>query len=427
MRGMRVTRLLLAMLLGLHATAMAEPAPDPERQALAAYKAKDYPAFLAAMRLLEAREPGVPRVLYNLASAEALAGAPEAAVRLLRRLAATGLTFAIEKDDDFRGLLARADFQAVVRTMKQNTTPRGKATAAFTLDEQELLTEGVAYDPDSKTTFVSSVRRRKIIAIDGQGQQRDFIPEASDGIGGVFGMSVDRTRRALWVSSARLPQMSGYRPQDKAVSGVFAYALATGKRIASYMIPSDGKPHALGDVVVAANGDAYTTDSATPALYRVPATTGTLEVFVEGGGFTSLQGLALSADEKLLYVADYGRGLFAIDMTTRAVTRLAVPPTIVTTGIDGLYLHRGRLVATQNGTEPRRVIELTLDRSGKKVVSQHVALSGDPRTNDLSLGALVGDTLLLNAAAGWEHYNADGTPNDHPAAPHVILRVPLPR
>jgi hypothetical protein len=138
--------------------------------------------------------------------------------------------------------------------------------------------------------------------------------------------------------------------------------------------------------------------------------------------------MALSADAATLYVADYERGLFAIDVATRAVTRLDPPPSIATTGIDGLYLHRGRLIATQNGTQPSRVIELALDRSGKKLIAQRVLLSGDPRARDLSLGVVVGDTLYLNAAAGWDHYDDHGVarPGDR-AAPHVLLKIALPR
>ena len=424
---MRATRWVIALLIGLVATAAADPAPDPERQAIAAYRAKDYAGFLAAMRVVAARDPGVPRVRYNLASAAALGGSPDEAVAILRALAGTGLSFAIDKDDDFRGLARRADFQAVVRTMTQNLTPRGKAEPAFTLTERGLLTEGVAYDPDSQTWFVSSVRHRKIVAIDAHGKQRDFVAEAAGGIGGVFGMSVDRTRRVLWATSARVPQMAGYRAEDKDVSGVFKLDLATGKLLATYAVPPDGKPHVLGDVIVAPSGDAYATDSATPTLYRIPAAGRALEVVV-AGGFQSLQGLALAPDQKRLYVADYARGLYAIDLASKAVSRIAAPPRFATTGIDGLYLHRGRLVATQNGTEPRRVIELGLDATGTSVVSQHVVLAGDPRIRDLSLGVVVGDALYLNAAAGWESYDAAGAAKpDAPDAPHAILKLALLR
>ena len=416
---------LFAGLVAVHATlAAADPAPDPEHAAVLAYKAKDYAGFLKAMRATYARDPARPSVVYNLASAEALGGAPDEAIRTLQQLAATGLSFAIEQDGDFAGLVKRADFQAVVRTMARNRTPRGKAEPAFTLREPELLTEGVAYDPDGKTWFVSSVRHRKIVAIDASGQQRDFIPEASGGIAGVMGMSVDRARRVLWASSAALPQMLGYRPEDKGRSGLSAYELATGKLIASYALPHDGKPHVLGDVIAAPDGDAYATDSASSTIYRVAH--GKLEVVLDGP-FRSLQGLAITPDGKTLYVADYELGLFALDLASKALTRLTSAPGLVVTGIDGLYLHRGRLLATQNGVEPRRVLELRLDAAGARIAAQQVVLSGDPRTRDLSLGVVVDDTLYLNAAAGWEHYGQDGAAKAEPAAPHVILKLALPR
>jgi hypothetical protein len=421
---MRATCGTIASLLGLLATARAEPS-NPEHDAVVAHKAKDYPAYLAAMRLVEARDPAVPTVVYNVACAEALAGSADDAVRLLRRLASTGLSFAIGKDEDLRGLARRADFQAVVRTMKQNLAPRGKAEPAFTLRERELLTEGVAYDADRKTLLVSSVRHRKIVAIDEHGAQRDFVSEARDGVCGVFGMSVDRTRHMLWASTTCLPHMLGFRPADKDVSGLFAYDLATGKLLVKAMIAADGKPHALGDVIVARNGDVYTTDSATPIIYRLAAGTSKLEVLVDHG-LLSLQGMALSADDKLLYVADYARGLYLIDLATKIPARLDPPDGIATVGIDGLYAHRGRLVATQNGTEPQRVVELTLSPAGKNLMAQQILLSADPRARDLSLGVVVDDVFYLNAAAGWSHYDDAGVAKPGAAAPHVILRLALP-
>jgi hypothetical protein len=76
------------------------------------------------------------------------------------------------------------------------------------------------------------------------------------------------------------------------------------------------------------------------------------------------------------------------------------------------------------------VLALTLDGGGpgKRLVSQQIVLSGDPRIADLSLGAIVGDALYLNAASGWAHYGDDGVPHANEApAPHVILKLPLPR
>lgn len=418
-------RRTLMVLLAAAAVARGEPAPDPEREAVRAYQAKDYPRFLAVMREVHAREPTLPRSIYNLASAQAVNGAAAEAVALLRQLAATGAAFAIDRDPDFAALRDRADFRAVARAMQANLAPRGRAEPAFTLRERELLAEGVAHDPDTRTTYVSSVRHRKIVAIDPAGRQRDFTPEAGDGVGGVFGLAVDRPRRALWAATTATPHMIGYRPDDQHAAAVVAYELATGKLIARYPVPRDGRPHVLGDVAVSSAGDAYATDSLSPTIYRVDAARGALEVVVEGG-FRSLQGLALSSDDRTLYVADYARGLYAVDLATKAVTRLELAPQIAATGIDGLYLHRGRLIATQNGLTPARVLALTLDPTGRKLVGQAILLSGDPRAADLALGAVVGDALYLNAASGWAHYTDDGAPRaDHRAAPHLILKVPL--
>lgn len=407
-------RIALVLVL-LTASAAAEP--DPEHAAVVAYKAKDYPTFLTHMKTMYARDPSLPAVIYNLASAQALTGAADDAVKTLQTLAGTGLGFAIDKDEDFASLRTRKDFQAVVARLAKNRAPRGRAEPAFTLKEHDLIAEGVAYDATSKTWFVSSVRQRKILAVTATAQ-RDFA--SGGGLAGVLGISIDPARRVLWASSAALPQMTGYRPEDKGTSGVFAYDLATGKQIGAYVIPKDGKPHALGDVIVAANGDAYASDSEAATIYRVSG--GALEAFFTGP-FRSLQGLAFSADGKTLYLADYGLGLFALDMARKTLAHLAPAAGIVTAGSDGLYLRRGKLIATQNGVEPTRVMEFTI--AGNRVTAQRVLLSGDPRAKDLALAAVVGDVLYLNAAAGWEHYNADGTAKPAPAAPHTFLKVPL--
>src|SRR6185295_10044413 len=184
--------------------------------------------------------------------------------------------------------------------------------------------------------------------------------EAKDGIGGVFGMAVDPARRVLWAASSPLPHMLRPRGTPADVAALYKYDLATGRRVARYPVPIVGDHrNVLGDVIVSSRGVAYTTDSATPALYRVDPFTNRLELVFSG--FTSLQGLALSADEKTLYLADYARGLYAVWLPDKTVSRVEVAPNLAATGIDGLYLHRGRLIATQNGVEPHRVVAFDLE------------------------------------------------------------------
>ena len=54
-------------------------------------------------------------------------------------------------------------------------------TVAFRIADPELIPEGIAYDPATKTFFVGSTYKRKIVAVDAAGKTRDFTKEGQDG------------------------------------------------------------------------------------------------------------------------------------------------------------------------------------------------------------------------------------------------------
>ena len=107
--------------------------------------------------------------------------------------------------------------------------------------------------------------------MDPRGRVTEFVAPGSGGLWAPLGMRVDPKRRVLWVASAAVPQTSGYKPADSLRSGLFRFDLATGKPTGSFPVTEDGKPHALGDVLIGSTGDVYTTDSRGPAIYRVRA------------------------------------------------------------------------------------------------------------------------------------------------------------
>src|SRR5262249_60049541 len=106
--------------------------------------------------------------------------------------------------------------------------------------------------------------------------------------------------------------------------GLVAFDLGSGRPLSRFELPAD-RPHALGDVIVAPGGDVFTTDSASPALYRLRGGAGSLEPVVAGEPFVSMQGLAASADGARIYVADYSKGVFAVDLESRRVRLLPAP------------------------------------------------------------------------------------------------------
>jgi sugar lactone lactonase YvrE len=398
---------------------------DYQRQAIAAYRAKDYAASLENFQKASALLPNYPRFIYNIAALQTLLGRHSEAIKGLNQLADMGLVFAIDQQQEFEPLKSLDEFKALLKKFAGNQTPVVKSETAFTVDEKGLVTESVAYDPSARTFYVSSVHKRKIIAIDERGAAKNFAGEA-DGLWSVLGMKVDAKRRHLWAASSAFPQMVNFKKAEEGFAGVFKYDLTTGKLIKKYVLPKTTANHAFGDLLINAGGDVYVTDSLSPAVYLISSKRDELELFLENENFASPQGLTFSADEKHLFMADYARGIFDIDVKARSVTRLAPPPNVTLHGIDGLYFYKGSLIAIQNGVNPHRLIRLALSPDQKQLNNFSVIEANNPLFDEPTLGVIVKDTFYFIANSQWEKVDDKGqlAPADKLQNPR-ILKVKL--
>ncbi|MFI8568120.1 SMP-30/gluconolactonase/LRE family protein [Rhodococcus sp. NPDC078407] len=118
----------------------------------------------------------------------------------------------------------------------------------------------------------------------------------------------------------------------------------------------------LNDVAIADNGDAYVTDSRSPALYRIPReqmTAGTqdgpLETFASfdgtpfayGEGFNA-NGIVENDDESALIVVQSSTGnLYRVDKTSKEVTQVDLGGATLTNG-DGLEMDDDTLYVVRN-------------------------------------------------------------------------------
>ncbi len=419
----------LALAAGAPLRAQVDPVVQSRaayREAVAAYKARDLPAFLQHAEEASRLRPTHGGAVYALASAHALLGDTAEAIAALHRYADLGYTADVAADSDFVALARVPAFARVRGEIERNGTPLSKGRPAFTLPQTDLLTEGIAYDPISRSFFVGSVRHRKVLRVDRRGGVTEFVASGTGGLWAPLGMRVDSARGALWVASTAVPQMSGYAPADSFRSGLFRFDLADGHPTGRYPAPNDARPHALGDLIVARNGDVYTTDSRAPTIYRLPAGGDSLETFVDSPLLLSAQGLALDADERSLYVADYARGLLRIDLATRAISLMPAPDNVLALGIDGLYLTDGTLVGIQNGITPHRVARFALSADGSRVVSVRVLERARPDYAEPTLGVVVGKDLFYVANSQWERFGDDGrieAPDS--LRPPLVLRLRL--
>jgi sugar lactone lactonase YvrE len=263
-----------------------------------------------------------------------------------------------------------------------------------------------------------------VLRVTRDGRASDFV-RVEDGRWAPLGLRVDAERRRLWVAAAALAQTGGYQPADSGRSALLQYDLRSG-RLTGRFEPRDGRPHAIGDLVVTRAGDVYATDSRSPAVFRVPAGGERIESFVQSPLFLSAQGLALTPDERTLYVADYARGMLRVDLERRGVSRLEAADGVLALGIDGLYFHNGGLVGIQNGVAPHRVVRFTLSPGGDRLVTATVLERAHPRFGEPTLGVVVHDELFYVANSQWERFG-DGGGIEHPDSLRrpVVLRLPL--
>ena len=391
-----------------------------------AHRAKDWPALLEATRRLRDLDPLRPGNIYNLACAEALSGHAGASARLLEELLDRGIDYGILKDPDLASTRAHAAFLPVLRRVAELAKPVGGSAVAFRLREKDLLTEGIAYDPASGAFFVSSVHRRKIVRRASDGRVSDFTAEGQDGLEGVLALAVDARRRRLWACSAAMPQMRGYEAALEGSTGLFAFDLKTSRLLRKITLARDGKPHVLGDLAVAENGDVFATDSLGGGIYVARANGEKLEEVFPPGIFRSPQGIVPAGKGSRLYVGDWGYGLFAVDLAGRTRREVVPPAGFSLIGVDGVARSGEELVVTLNLLQPARVARLVLDPSGERVTRAVILDRADPEFAEPTLCAVVGDAVYVVGRSQWGRFDeksgaADGAGLIEP----VILKIPL--
>jgi len=402
--------LAAVLLLGAGASRISADEPDArarsleyQKKAIEAYGRKDWAAFRENALQAEALRPGVPRLAYTAASAEARNGNAVQAARRVEDLLRRKIDFGFAEDDDFAAVRDGAAFAEARRLLADLRRPVGGSVLAFTLPEKDLLTEGIAYDPSRRAFYVSSVHRRKILRRDASGAVSDFVGEKRGGLDGVLALVVDAPRRRLLAGVAALPQMTGFEKARDGESALVAFDLTSGREIGRWPLPADGKPHAANDLLVRENGDVLVTDSLGSGIYRLPAGGKAIETFVAPGVFRSPQGIAAGPNGRL-YVADWGYGLFRLEPDgTR--WEISSPPDVPLLGIDGLVVRGRTFYVTQNGIAPARVAALELDATGGRVVAGRILDMNDPEFAEPTLLTLVGDDLYVVGRSQWGQYD----------------------
>jgi sugar lactone lactonase YvrE len=398
----------LGLLLSAAALAQTEPAGTQFQQLQdelqRTHKASDWQANLKAAVRLKAFLNEAPQSLLEVARAQTRLGDLSAALGQLGEFARMGQSVDLTAvSPDFAALTAASGFAPVKAAMGRNATAVAHATSAFVLPDAALLAEDIDYDPAGARFFISSVREKKIITATRAGVVADFA-RAPDGWP-VVALKVDAAHQVLWATEVAMANMSFTPKSAWGRSALLRYDL----RSAALLGRTEGPPAAaLGDMTLTGRGDVLVSDGDRGGLYRVPAGGGAFER-IDSGDFISPQTPAMLPDGRHVLVPDYVRGIALLDLSTHQVRWLAMQGRFALSGIDGLYFDHGRLIATQNGTSPERVVMFALDASFRRIVSQQI-IERAATALDPTHGVVLAGSFYYIANSGWEALDDAGAP-----------------
>ncbi len=272
------------------------------------------------------------------------------------------------------------------------TQPAPAPAVAFRLDEIDLIPEGIAYDPQTRQFFLSSINKHKVIAVSETGKASDFIGTGQDGVLESLGMKVDARRRRLWV-------LSNERSGDRRTAAVHVFDVDSKACLKKFILDAE-TPQLLNDLVLTGEGDAFITDSDADKIYEVPGDLDRLGLFLESHELLKdANGIAISPDGSTLYIAA-GDWITIVDAKTKTMRPAGNPGAVAGGGIDGLAYYKGDLVAIVNGVAAEkdiRIARFRLDPSGWNVTGAATIDQGNPLFNIPTTCVIVGDDLFCLA------------------------------
>lgn len=390
--------------------------------AAAARRAGNWQAYGAEIPLLDSILNGHPNVRVVRARIGAHLGDTAAAYASLRDFAAMGLKRRIEADTDLVALRGTPSWNALIEKLSTNGAVTGSFAPAFSMPDSDFVAEDITWDPTGKRWLVSGIRRSVILAADANGAQQVFVKGGDKGWG-FLALAVDSARNTLWATSEAIPIAIGFDSTLAGRAAVFRYDLTKGTLLQRYDLPRS-EHHGAGDIAVAENGDLFIADAAEGALLVI-RNGGSLQTLIAKGELLSPQGPAISPDGKHIYLADYARGIARIDRASGKIEWLKHARNVALNGIDGLSAANAMtLIGVQNGTNPNRLIRISLDDSGTAITRVESIAQNEASIKEPTHGVFVGRDYYFIANGGYGAFGNDGRLREgERAVTPVIARI----
>ena len=382
-------------------------------------QARDARGALDLLRLIQSRVPGHPNIAFLRAHAYGVAGMLDSAEADIRRLLAWDARYAqlALRDSSVAGLRAR--FPTIDSLAARAGRPVSTASVWATIAEVDLVAEGTAYDPATRSVLIGSLHKYKVVAIAADGTVSERVAPGAGGVRSIAGIHVDTLRGILWAASnARFDT-----PGDSTASALYAFEAGTGAFRHRVALAAAGA-HFLNDITTAPDGTVFVTDSRAGRVWTARPDERVLRDFGAIGPLLAPNGITISDNGAVLFVADADH-IRGHELATGYTWRLGQPDSVGTSGIDGLAFHRGALIA-HHPMAFWRIARYPLDASLRRITGRSLieANTADGRT--ATTGEIVGGDYVFIGNSQIDRMNQRQI-DAATMQPIRIYRVPLPR
>jgi sugar lactone lactonase YvrE len=287
------------------------------------------------------------------------------------------------------------------------------ALGAFTVPVKDLIPEGIAVDPSTRTFYMGSLFRKKIVRVRINGEVTDFTERHHAQWGPLCGVKVDSSDHSVWANTC----------DDSGVAAELLHFGRHGGLEARFPAAQVGK-HLFNDLVLHGHSEIYLTDSLANQVYRFNRKSRTFTPLSFPRPMYYPNGIALSADGNQLYVADLF-GMFLFDLRDGVAREVKTPQSNTLATADGLYWYKGSLVAVQNGLGLPRVAEVQLSADGWHATRVDILEYRSPLVTSPTTGAILGSDFYFISNTQIDNLRDGKIVDQNKLQPILISALPL--
>jgi len=282
-----------------------------------------------------------------------------------------------------------------------NCYAQQKEQVILTNSEADIIPEGIAVG-NNGTIYVTSIARKKILAIDEQGRASDFIASGQDGFLQGLGIKIDEKKQWLWV-------VSNEKQIDHYISKVHAFDIKSQKLQQQYLIEDTAK-HLFNDLTLDASGKIYITDTYGASVYEVDPFNQKMHLFIHDSLIAFPNGIA-SNNKGKIYIATYSHGLINLDLASKRLAPVkGYTDSTKAFNLDGILYYRNSIVGVYNGAEDNSnnaIIQYNLDSEGNSIIQERIIDVGNTYFHEPTTMGIHDNKIYVIANSYLAAYNAN--------------------